>query len=439
MSQTTPSEEPSLAAGTLEIRVLGELTVLRNGETIELPPSRKTRALLAYLTVVERSQLRERLCRMFWDLPDDPRGALRWSLSKLRPIMNGDGRDCLVADRNSVHVRGREIVLDLRCLKTIAMRDVTAVATSELEEAAALLRGGFLEDLSLPRCPEFEAWRMSHVNDVDLHRVRILRTLVDRLAAEPSRALTYAHALQAMHPKNGALAAEVRNLAERARVHVASASAPRSAFDDLKPSAAEPLPAPSPSEQSIATDASPSDTDAERKHVTILSIEIVSPLHAFASMDPQLVSRQMDPLLDSTVRIVEQHGGLVSAFGDTGVTAVFGTLPGGEHHAVAACRTAMMIKSTIETQSQDSVRVRAGLDTGEVILRRRRRGDAERIEVTGAAVRSAARLARSLRRGALAATDRTRAAVAGMIAMVRLPRADSPGFDRDQQAYELPS
>src|SRR5262249_16459897 len=157
-------------------------------------------------------------------------------------------------------------------------------------------------------------------------------------------------------------------------------------------------PAPPASERPIATDASSADTDGERKHVTILSVEIVSPLHAFASMDPELVTKQMDPLLDSTVRIVEQHGGVVSAFRDTGVAAVFGTTPGGEHHAVAACRTAMMIKSTIETQSEDSVRVRAGLDTGEVIMRRRRRGDAERIEVTGGAVRSAARLARSLRR-----------------------------------------
>src|SRR5262249_24911372 len=150
MSQTTASEEPSLATGALEVRVLGEFTVLRSGKTVDLPPSRKTRALLAYLAVIDRSQQRERLCRMFWDLPDDPRGALRWSLSKIRQIMNDGDRDCLVADRNSVQLRGREIVLDLRRLKSVAIRDMTAVATSELEEAAALLRGGFLDDLSLP-------------------------------------------------------------------------------------------------------------------------------------------------------------------------------------------------------------------------------------------------------------------------------------------------
>jgi class 3 adenylate cyclase len=433
MSKITPSKEPS-RAGALEVRVLGEFTVLRNGKAVDLPPSRKTRALLAYLVVVDRSQQRERLCRMFWDLPDDPRGALRWSLSKIRQIMNDGDRDCLVADRNSVQLRGREFVLDLRRLKTVAMDDLATAATSGLEEAAALLGGGFLEDLSLPRCPEFEAWRTSHINDVDLHRVRILRTLIDRLAAEPSRALAYAHALQAMRPSDGALAGEVKDLAERARAHAATAPISVDAFNPLVVNSP---PAPSPPDRSIAADVLSSD--AERKHVTILSVEIVSPLHAFAAMDPELVSRQMDPLLDSAIHIVEQHGGFVSASGDTGVTAVFGTVPGGEHHAVAACRTAMMIKSTIEAQSEDSVRVRAGLDTGEVIMRRRRRGDAERIEVTGGAVRSAARLARSLRRGALATTDRTRAAVAGVIAVVKLPRADFPGFDRDQQAYELPS
>src|SRR5712671_2262952 len=102
MGETTPTEGPSPAKGSLEVRVLGEFAVLRNGQAVDLPPSRKTRALLAYLAVVDRSQQRERLCRMFWDLPNDPRGALRWSLSKLRQIMNSGGRDCLVADRNNV-------------------------------------------------------------------------------------------------------------------------------------------------------------------------------------------------------------------------------------------------------------------------------------------------------------------------------------------------
>jgi len=422
---TTPIERLDQTTAALEIRVLGEFAVLRNGEPVELPPSRKTRALLAYLAVLERSQQRERLCRMFWDLPDDPRGALRWSLTKIRAIVNGDGQDRLVTDRNSVALRSQAIALDLRPVKALAMRGVAELATSELEAGAALLRGGFLEDLSLPRCPEFEAWRTSHHNELDLIKARFLQALIERLAGEPARALPYAHALLALHPKDAELAAAVQALADRARGEAVSMPFPQ-------PTAAPVSPEPAIAVESAAA-------DAERKHVTVLSIEIVSPLHAFASMDPELVAQQMDPLLESTIAIIERHGGIIAASADTGVTAVFGALPSGEHHAVVACRAALLLKATIEPQSQGSVRLRAGLDTGEVMVRRRRHGAAELIEVTGAAVRAATRLARSLRRGALAATERTHAAVAGLVGMARLARADFPGFDRDQRAYELQS
>jgi class 3 adenylate cyclase len=147
--------------------------------------------------------------------------------------------------------------------------------------------------------------------------------------------------------------------------------------------------------------------------------------------------RQIDPLFEATFGIIELNGGIVSASRDTGITAVFGTLPVSEHHALSACRAALLVKSTIELQSEGSVRVRAGLDTGEVVVRRRRVAGSTRIEVTGVAVRTATRLAHSLRRGALAATDRTRVAAAGMIDMARMSRADFPRFDRDEQAYEL--
>ncbi|MGE3784665.1 MAG: alpha/beta hydrolase, partial [Alphaproteobacteria bacterium] len=72
----------------LEIRVLGALEVIRDGAGATLPPSRKTRALLAYLALSRSPHRRERLCVMFWVVPVDPRGALRWSLSLFRPLVD---------------------------------------------------------------------------------------------------------------------------------------------------------------------------------------------------------------------------------------------------------------------------------------------------------------------------------------------------------------
>src|SRR6188508_2305255 len=99
-----PPRWPDVAGGptigrmsALELRFLGDLEVVRDGERLELPPSRKTRALLAYLALNRRSFRREHLCELLWEIPDDPRGSLRWSLSKLRRLVDDDDRPRLVA------------------------------------------------------------------------------------------------------------------------------------------------------------------------------------------------------------------------------------------------------------------------------------------------------------------------------------------------------
>src|SRR5262245_58064261 len=87
---------------SLEIRMLGELTVERGGQVQTLPASKKARALLGYLVATGRQHLRERLCELLWDGPDDPRAALRWALAKIRPIVDERGRERLSADREHV-------------------------------------------------------------------------------------------------------------------------------------------------------------------------------------------------------------------------------------------------------------------------------------------------------------------------------------------------
>ena len=86
----------------LQIKVLGELAVVREAQEMVLPASKKTRALLAYLALANRRQRRDHLCEMLWNAPDD-RASLRWSLTKLRRVLNEDGDEpCLRTDGNSV-------------------------------------------------------------------------------------------------------------------------------------------------------------------------------------------------------------------------------------------------------------------------------------------------------------------------------------------------
>lgn len=185
----------------LTLRLLGELEVLRDGERLTLPPSKKTRALLAYLAVVGRPQRRERLCTQFWEIPDDPRAALRWSLSRLRALV--DDPDCarIVASRETVAFEPRNAEIDVVELRRRITREFLSLSVADLEALAGKFRGEFLEGMDLPNLHEFQSWLLAEREDIRRIQVRILAALVGRL---PDRlaALPYARELVQIDPFN---------------------------------------------------------------------------------------------------------------------------------------------------------------------------------------------------------------------------------------------
>src|SRR3546814_13551631 len=72
----------------LQVRLLGPVTISRGGATMALPASRKVRALFAYLSLAPRAVTRSQLCELLWDVPNDPRGELRWCRSKTRSVID---------------------------------------------------------------------------------------------------------------------------------------------------------------------------------------------------------------------------------------------------------------------------------------------------------------------------------------------------------------
>jgi pimeloyl-ACP methyl ester carboxylesterase/DNA-binding SARP family transcriptional activator len=725
-------------SGQLEIRVLGDLIIARDDQPVGLPPSKKTRALLVYLACLGRPQRRERLCELFWDVPDDPRGALRWSLSKIRQILGPDG-DCLEADRNVVGLRTETLFLDCAAVRTLTKHDLASAATEDLEHLAGLFRGRFIDDLSLPRCPEFEAWRVATAEEMELAQLRILRTLVERLGGEPSRALPHAHALEALLPDDEDLPRKVKQLANAARydpTDVATAvSAPRAAPPAAPAGAPEPAPPPEPgppaptaapavvpapaasseevrycttregvrlayavsgsgppivkaanwmshlrfdwespiwrhwvaglsehncfvryderanglsdwnvsdlsfeamvadlesiadasglrrfcllgvsqgcaisiayavrhpervsglilyggyargwgrrgdpvdqsrrealasqmlqgwgqqdpsfrqsftqmfvpaatqeamnwfnelqrqsvspenaarlqevfsridvtkllaevtvptlvmhgvgdlvvpfAEGKLMAEAIPGarfvplltsnhvmladepafatfltearafasanhagtvekpprlELDSDRRQVTVLALEIVSPLQAFELDDPEVFADHLDPLFDQVAATVERHYGTILSRADGALTAVFGAAHATEDHAYLACRAALAAKSVIDVQSEGTARLRAGIDTGEALLRRRPGVDADprnAIEAVGAPPRAAAQLMRALGRPLIAATARARQAAGGYVRMERMAANDFLHAIGTDHAYEL--
>ncbi|WP_163269548.1 alpha/beta fold hydrolase [Chelativorans alearense] len=700
---------------SLEIRVLGDLTVLHNGEASPLPPSKKTRALLAYLALTDRPQRRERLCEMFWEIPDDPRGALRWSLSKIRQIVEG----ALEADRNTVHLNKSGIVLDIAPLRGLSSREIEMLDTDALEALAGAFRGPFLDDLSLPRCPEFEAWRIAIGDELDVTRLRVLRVLVDRLADEPVRALPYAHTLQARQPDDDALRAEIRKLSEAARQLAMVQSRPSE--EDAEPARVKEYPGGARGQEPLVqeirrcvtpdgvrlayalsgegpplvrashwmshlerdwdspvwkhwmeglsehfrfvrydqrgnglSDRDPADLsfeamisdlesiidaaglrrvfllgisqgcplsiaytvrhpervvgmvlyggytqgwrkrgdpreiarreamgalmregwgqddpvfrqmftsmfipegtpeqrewynelqrvtvspevahrmfeeaanidvedllprirvptlvmhanrdavipfehgqaiaakirgarflplnsanhvllahepafatflqetrrfladpeemqklalpqsrlgiDRARQHVTMLAAEVVSPLDVFETVDPEAAVHELQPVYDRLEQVIVDHGGVVTASLAGTVTAAFGLARATEDHAFLACRAALAAKLAVEELSKGGARLRAGIDTGEVVVRQHWSADGNRVELNGVAPRAANRLMRALRRATIAATARARSAAGGYVQMQRMRHSEHPQLGRDERTYEL--
>lgn len=183
---------------SLSLKLLGTMALARDGSNLPLPASKKTRALLAFLATADRPVRRERLCTLLWEVPDDPRGALRWSLSKLRALVD-EGEHCrLIADRDAVRIDCAALAVDWRRLRDLCGEDIRKTDTATLNRAVGL-DGELLEGLELPRCEEYQGWLIAMREDVRRWRTSILRELVRR-PIDPERALELARYWVALDP-----------------------------------------------------------------------------------------------------------------------------------------------------------------------------------------------------------------------------------------------
>ena len=141
----------------IHVRMLGRLTIWRGATLVTLPASRKVRALLVYLALAPRPVARSQLCELLWDVSNDPRGELRWCLSKIRGLI--DHRS-----RRRVQTHGDTVWLDLSDCLVDALEVAGAVGDGveklplgRQQALAGLFGGELLEGLEV-RSPVFDGW-----------------------------------------------------------------------------------------------------------------------------------------------------------------------------------------------------------------------------------------------------------------------------------------
>ena len=147
----------------IAVTLLGPLTLECDGEPLALPASRKTRALFVYLLREGRPQRREKLCEIFFDIPDDPRAALRWSLSKIRATLD-DCADALDGDRDSVALDVGRFTSDVERLDHAPDRSMFA---SVFEDPLAGFDG--------TGDAFFESWLAAERASIDMQRASWMR------------------------------------------------------------------------------------------------------------------------------------------------------------------------------------------------------------------------------------------------------------------------
>jgi pimeloyl-ACP methyl ester carboxylesterase len=179
----------------LRVRLIGELELSDAAGVLPLPASRKTRALFVYLMQMRRPVRRERLCELFFDIPDDPRAALRWSLSKIRAML-GPYAEMLVADRERVELVSSAITTDVDQLRnwlsgTPLPGSVSCHGETVLEPP--------LPGLELNNLDSWNAWLAAERAEIDQVRAKFLHRVTEEPDLTPEQRALYAQEAATLH------------------------------------------------------------------------------------------------------------------------------------------------------------------------------------------------------------------------------------------------
>ena len=366
----------------LELRILGPLEVLADGEPVALP-RKKQRALLALLLlrageVVSTDELIEEL----WggQPPATAKDALQNYVSQLRKAL---GPDVIVTRDPGYVLEATAEQTDLgrfeRLVADARGEDAKARA-AKLREAIDLWRGPPLADLAYEsftgletaRLEELRASAQADLVDSELElgwHAELIAELETTIAERPFderpraqlmlalyRAGRQADALEAYHQAR-------RTLDEELGLE------PGAQLRELEQAILR---------QDTALDAplaAPVVLEERRKTVTILFADLVESTELAEALDPEALRRVLDGYFAAARRAIEGHGGTIEKFIGDAVMAVFGVPVAHEDDALRAVRAAVDTRAAVaalgeavEREHGLRLELRTGINTGDVYV-----------------------------------------------------------------------
>ena len=169
---------------------------------------------------------------------------------------------------------------------------------------------------------------------------------------------------------------------------------------------------------------SPAQPSEERKLATVLFADLVGSTELADSQNPERTRALLNRFYDAMAAEIDGAGGTVEKFVGDAVMAAFGAPAAQEDHAERALHAALSMQRRLEELFGDSLSLRIGVNTGEVVVGQPREGSSF---VTGDAVNVAARLEQAAEPGEILVGERTAAAVRGAFELDEPRIADAKG------------
>jgi class 3 adenylate cyclase len=189
---------------------------------------------------------------------------------------------------------------------------------------------------------------------------------------------------------------------------------------------------------------SKSALEGERKQVTVLFADLKGSMELLADRDPEEARKLLDPVLEVMMEAVHRYEGTVNQVMGDGIMALFGAPVAHEDHAVRACYAAVRMQRRmnlyadgVQRKGGTPVQIRAGLNSGEVVVRSI--GSDLHMDYTavGKTTHLAARLEQIAKAGSILITAETLKLAEGYVQVRPLGAVPVKGLDRAIEVYEV--
>src|SRR3954462_1581725 len=181
-----------------------------------------------------------------------------------------------------------------------------------------------------------------------------------------------------------------------------------------------------------------SETEAqERKLVSIFFCDIVESTAIVEGLDPEDALDQLRPAIQTMRAAVKRYGGTLCREQGDGIMAFFGAPRADDHHAVNACLAALEIVRAVDHLTHREMKRRAGIHSGEVVLRLIEGELGPSYDASGAAVYLANRLESMARPGTGMVSAATMTLAAPYFDFVSEPPVVPKGFPQPIPVFSI--